>query len=431
MLGWADSGPLTLTSAESTGATSNVTLFDRQVGQVTLTWSGLCIACGDFSDNYTYGHDHVVRRLKSRELERFISNQLSSSNIFSRQSTGTVDIRAQITDLAQESSIGAAAEKKRKMSSGAVLTARMSVRYDMYDGEEVVGSWTVSSSAQSNSLAAATRIAESFDLAAKRNVRALILTIIENHNPKDAHRARLALAQLESEVDSTRTAFGYLMFGAGRTAGAVGAVVEAVAENGGAIAAGMNEAAASSRAITSIAQHPLGQPTTSYEPEAGISEETEHVGTGSRENLQGQTGKRRATSSGSQLSSQAGGAHAVTRATTGNASDVSSDESQEQKALQSTSAGGTHDLNILTSSRVEDEEKETFQRRRMLEAERLKVAAENEARRAQAERARLSAAAEARAESEKRTVCMAEIAAGKDPCGCAKYLPAGSRVCGK
>ncbi|RYG96298.1 MAG: hypothetical protein EON58_12380 [Alphaproteobacteria bacterium] len=214
-----------------------------------------------------------MRRLNSRELSKFIANQLTNSNIFAARSLYGLDIRAQITNLTQESSIGAAAERRSVMSSGAVLTARMTIRYDLYDGDNIIGSWTVQSSAQSNSLAAATRIAESFDIAAKRNVRALILTIVRDHNPSEAKRAGLALAQLDSEVDSTRTAFGYLMFGAARTTGAVGSAVGAIAQNGHAIAAGLNEAAASSRAITSIAQHPLGRPTYKHDLDAETSED--------------------------------------------------------------------------------------------------------------------------------------------------------------
>jgi hypothetical protein len=234
MFGWAYDGPLTLTEQETKEVTASSAAFTKRLGRVSFTRGNACINCGDFSDAMNIGRDHVVKRIDSDFLA-LMKKQLLQSGIFPENIKDRISLRATLTDLKQESSIGAEAEYQRPLTSGAILSTKVSVRYELIDQDQVVGTWDVTTKSSSNSLNPSTRLAESIDTALKRNLRIFLLKILTDYSESDSARAKLSLAALDGETDHTRTVFGYLVFGTTRTisatASATGSVLSAVAES--------------------------------------------------------------------------------------------------------------------------------------------------------------------------------------------------------
>lgn len=99
---------------------------------------------------------------------------------------------------------------------------------------------------------------------------------------------------------------------------------------------------------------------------------------------------------------------------------------------KATSTNSTdHNLNILTSSRVEDEANAVAQKKQKIEGEKVRIASKNKEISEQTARARKQMADEAKNEAKTKGFCVAEIAAGRYPCGCAKYAPGGMKTCSK
>ncbi|QDZ26848.1 hypothetical protein [Noviherbaspirillum sp. UKPF54] len=280
MLGWAKDVPFTLTEADKSEFATSGPLFSKGIEQVTFSAAKVCLGCGDFSDTNGIGMDHLTGRIK-RDYPALLREQLVQSPLFS-SAVRSLIMRATLMALDQKSSVGADAERKHPMSSGAVLTTKVSIQYELLDGGQTVGSWLVTTSAQSNSIVASTRLTENIDGALKRNLRALLLRIVADNSPPDSARASKALAALHSEVDSKRIALGYLAYGTSKvvstTASVAGATLTAVAQNSGAIADGLNATAgrleASNRAYNNSYTQALvaGRPQTSASSPASRSD---------------------------------------------------------------------------------------------------------------------------------------------------------------
>ncbi|MDP2339083.1 MAG: hypothetical protein Q8N05_22035, partial [Bacteroidota bacterium] len=238
-LGWADDGELKLEAQEATDVMASAALFTKRIGRVTFDPGKACITCGDFADLNGIGADHVARRLNTDFLV-FLKRQLQQSAIFPDTVRERLSLAATLTGLQQTSSIGAAEENRSRVISGAVLTTKVSIRYELIDQGQYVGTWNITTTATSNSMAASTRLGEAIDGALKRNVRAMLLKMLSDYSTADAARAHAALTALHAEVDNTRSVLGYLVLGAGRTADAIGDGIVVVAQNSGTIAATLN-----------------------------------------------------------------------------------------------------------------------------------------------------------------------------------------------
>jgi hypothetical protein len=238
-LGWAYDGELMLDAQETQDVTASAAVFTKRIGRISFDTGKLCTRCGNFSDLQGMGVSHVEKRLNS-DFVAFLRKQFQRSGLFPDEVRERISLAATMTALEQTSSVGADAERESRMSSGAVLTTKVSIRYEMFDQAESVGTWEVTTVARSNSNAASTRLAEAIDGALKRNVRGVLLKILSDYSTADAARAQRALAALHVETDNTRSVLGYLVVGAGKTAGAVGDGLVAVAKNGDVIAATLN-----------------------------------------------------------------------------------------------------------------------------------------------------------------------------------------------
>lgn len=245
VMGWGNDGDLTLTEAEIKEV-SSLPIFSKRLGRVKLDLHGWKFIYGDFSDPMGYGKKHVENRINNDYLT-FLKKHLHESGVFPGTVQDRVSLNAVLLDIKHVSSIGASAESKNLVTSGAILTTKIALRYELIDQEQVVGSWVVSTLARSNGVNPGTRLADSTDIALKRNVRSLLLRIIADFSPENSIRANQALAAIGSEVDSTRTVVGYMLMGIGKTvnttAGVVAEAVTFAAQNSGAIADGLNSTA--------------------------------------------------------------------------------------------------------------------------------------------------------------------------------------------
>jgi hypothetical protein len=239
MFGWAYNGPLNFTEQESKTVVSSSPLFSKRLGRVKFYSGNICLDCGDFSDAQNLGVNHIRKRLEV-DYQNFLRDKLLQSKIFPPDIADRISIAVKLTSLTQSSSVGAAAERKNMLTSGATLSTTLSMQYEMFDGEQVVGAWTVTTHSDSNSLNPSTRLAENIDAALKRNIRGFLLNIIEKHSPTDSLRAKQELAILNAQVDNTRTVFGYLVYGstkvAATSAGIVGDTLIVLAQNSDQIA---------------------------------------------------------------------------------------------------------------------------------------------------------------------------------------------------
>lgn len=255
LLGWADEGPLVLSDTELAQVRASAPMFGRAVGSVSYQVDKICMDCGDYADNNNLGFDHVNKRIHAGEVRDMIREVVGKSGLFAAGDSNTlpVQLRVSLAGIERVSSVGAAYERKHPMSSGATLTTTLHMRYELIDAGTIVGTWKLTSRASSNSIAAATRIAESFDMASKRNVRTFLLNLMVEGGGTDAPRARMAMQALSTEVDSTRTAFGYLLYGTTRTASATGEAlsegVRLAAASSDQIAANMNATASTMNAM--------------------------------------------------------------------------------------------------------------------------------------------------------------------------------------
>lgn len=247
MLGWPADVPFELAPQQTSEFATAAPLFSKGLADVSFFAGRVCLTCGDFSDTNGIGLDHIDSRIK-RDFPALLKQQVPQTTLFPRGAQETISLRVTLTDLAQQSSVGAAAERKSVLTSGAVLTTKVSLLYELLDKGQVVESWAVTTSARSNSLAASTRLSENIDGALLRNLRSFLLRIVVDHSPNDSERAGRALASLQSEVDNKRIALAYLVYGATKTvtttAGVVGDGLTFVGQNSGAIAAGLNSTAA-------------------------------------------------------------------------------------------------------------------------------------------------------------------------------------------
>lgn len=249
MLGWAADEPFELTPQQRAEFTTRNTVFTRRLAGASFDAGRQCLACGDFSDLNNIGFDHVTQRVRHDYLP-MLRNELARSAIFpANADAGGFTLRMSLQSIGHVSSVGADAERRSKVTSGAVLRTTVTIRYEIHDGAQPLESWTVTSTATSNSLAASTRLTENIDGALKRNARAFLLKVVADHGGDDADRASRALAGLQAEVDNKRIALGYVMYGATKTvtttAGVIGDGLVAVAQNSDAVAASLNERSAS------------------------------------------------------------------------------------------------------------------------------------------------------------------------------------------
>lgn len=233
--------PLILTEPEIQEIRSPA-LFTRRLGRISFNPNGWKFQPGAFWDAAGDGYSHIESRISNDYLS-LLRDQLYQSGIFPNEVKDRVALNVSMLEFKQSSSVGADMEQKNPLTSGSVLTTRVTMSYELMLDDKPVGAWRITTSAASNSIIPYARPKESTDTALKRNLRSFVLRIIADFSPEQAPRANAALAALGSETDNTRTVIGYLVLGAGKvanaTATAVGTVASALAENSGAIAAGM------------------------------------------------------------------------------------------------------------------------------------------------------------------------------------------------
>lgn len=246
MLGWAKDEPFVITPDQMAQYAVPKPVFAKKFERTSFDLVKVCLTCGDYSDTHTIGTDHQAMRLK-RDFVNLVARTLESSGLFQPGDGAGFKVQATLLALEQASSVGYQVEHDHPMTSGAVLTTKITIRYDLIDAGQVLDSWTITTTATSNSVVASTRLTENIDGALKRNLRALLLSIVADHSPENGAQARQALASLQSEVDNKRIALGYVAYGVAKTVSSVtsaaGDVLSAVAENPGAVAAGMNNVA--------------------------------------------------------------------------------------------------------------------------------------------------------------------------------------------
>ncbi len=251
MLGWAKDEPFVITAAEQREYQTAAPLFSKGIAQVLFIKGKVCLGCGDFSDTNGIGVSHIEGRL-NHWFPQLLKQEIGASTLFAPSPRSLV-VKSQLLAIDQHSSVGARAERASTMTSGAVLTTKVAVQYDLVDGGNVVGSWVVTTSARSNSLVASTRLTENIDGALKRNVRAFLLRLVADNSPSDSVRATQALASLQSEVDNKRIVLAYLVYGATKTvtttAGVIGDGLLLVAQNSDVVAAELNKVPGQMRAL--------------------------------------------------------------------------------------------------------------------------------------------------------------------------------------
>lgn len=243
MLGWAKDEPFVITAPEKSQYLTATPVFSKGIAHVIFIKGNICLACGDFSDTNGIGIAHIEGRLNFWFPE-LLKHEIGESTLFSPVPKSLV-VKSKLLSIDQHSSVGERAERANIMTSGAVLTTKVSVQYDLIDGNNVAGSWVVTTSARSNSLVASTRLTENIDGALKRNVRAFLLRLVADYSPSDRVRATNALASLQSEVDNKRIALAYLVYGTTKvvttTAGAIGDGLLVVAQNSDVVVAELNK----------------------------------------------------------------------------------------------------------------------------------------------------------------------------------------------
>lgn len=243
MLGWAKDEPFVITQPEKLQYQTAAPVFSKGIAQVAFIKGNICLGCGDFSDTNGIGISHIEGRL-NYWFPELLKQEIGGSTLFPQNPKNLV-VKAKLMAIDQHSSVGEKAERASIMTSGAVLTTKVSVQYDLVDGTNIAGSWVVTTSARSNSLVASTRLTENIDGALKRNVRAFLLRLVADYSPNDRARATTALASLQSEVDNKRIALAYLVYGATKTvtttAGVIGDGLLVVAQNSDVVAAELNK----------------------------------------------------------------------------------------------------------------------------------------------------------------------------------------------
>lgn len=226
-------------------------LFNRRLGRVSFDVNRVCLHCGDFDDGDWVGRRFVDRRYTEDYL-RFLKQALLDSGIFSEDARERLTLHATLLRLEQGSSVGRAAELRSVISSNATLNVRATIRYELKERDEVVAAWEVVSTAASNSLTSMVRRGETTDRVLQRNLQALVLNMMAAFSPADATRARAQLAQIESQVDNTRSALSHLIFGVSKGVNAVGTLagdtVQALAQNPDAVQSALNSVQQTARA---------------------------------------------------------------------------------------------------------------------------------------------------------------------------------------
>jgi hypothetical protein len=253
LLGWPADVPFTLTEQDLKEIAPVAPVFSQGVSWVKFEKGTVCTNCGDYSDTNGIGQDQIDWRLNQGFLA-LLAQQIGPSPVFPQTGPKPLTLKVFLVKLDQQSSVGAQAERKSVITSGAVLTTRITLRYELADDtDRLMDSWVVTTTARSNSLAASTRLSENIDAVLKRNLRAFLLRVVADHSPADAPRAMRALAALQSEVDNKRIALAYLVYGATKTvtttADVIGDGVVAVAQHPEAVSAGLNSSADGMRRV--------------------------------------------------------------------------------------------------------------------------------------------------------------------------------------
>lgn len=247
MMGWEANVPFELTPSEVQASRADTPVISGTFPSVEFLRNGVCLSCGDVSDTNGIGFGRIEWRVSAQQFGKLVMTELQKANLFSNQAGKPWSLRMTLLTLDQQSSVGAAAERRSVMTSGAVLTTTVSVQYDLSEGGQLRNSWKVTTKATSNSLAASTRLSENIEGALKRNARVFLLEMRGTYQPESMPRARQLIAAIGGEVDDKRIGLGSVVYGATKVVttvgGAVGTGLEVVAKNSGAISQSLNATA--------------------------------------------------------------------------------------------------------------------------------------------------------------------------------------------
>lgn len=236
---------LELSSSELIQVKASRPYFVRNVGRVTV--------------ESKYGHSEGFRNA--------LKNLLFSSGAFDSDASDKLKVNATFLEFNRDNADGAFER-----------SYFVKVKYDLLDGEKVVGSWTIGTHGSSNVLMAENRDGDALETTLKRNLRSFLLNLKSSFDPEDSEKARLALVEIGSESDSNglRSIVGFLVLGTGSavkaTGSAVGAMAGAMAspefqQNLSNFSAELNE---NNKKTTELYQHALNgtRPLTKGEIEA-------------------------------------------------------------------------------------------------------------------------------------------------------------------
>lgn len=420
--------PMAFTPEEARELKIAKPLFSKRMGRVTFTVEpGVCINCGDFSDNGNYGRAMVKARLTGGGYTALLRDQLYDSSFFDGEAQQRLTLAARLTTLKQRSSIGAAAEEASKHLSGAELTTELTIEYRLLDQGEEVGTWVVRSRAASNSNSASFRLAESIDMALKRNLQSLLLSILVDYSPEHEVRARRALANLNAQTDNTRSALGYLLLGIGRvaeaTGDAVGSTLSGIAKAGPMFNAEQGARIAEFQRLNNMRLQMLTPPRMPAPEKADAAEPGSNSGSSESDRSSSTVGSSGSRSgggssmgSGSRSVDASGSSGSSGASASGSKSSSSSTAASSTAVSASKEAAGSSaepkkpDGDVVAAQKRRDEEVAASRKREVEEAERKAQAdkrrAEDRANelklKAALERAEQEAAAKREAEDQRR-----------------------------
>ncbi|MBI5924619.1 MAG: hypothetical protein HY836_03400 [Aquabacterium sp.] len=409
--------PLAWTAEEVALARSPQALFNFRLGRVSFERGEVCMNCGDYFN--ADGHDDMLVSDRMGTFRDFLKTSLQESGLFSTDAKDRLAIRATLLAFERNSTAGRRAEQE-SIVTGATLVAAAKIRYELMRGDEQLASWTVATRAGSNRIIVHDRLTETLDKVLKRNIQSLLLRIRADYaDAVDRQKASVTLQALaaDSNVDNTRSIGEALLLGVGKTiratANVAAASVEFIAQNGDAIQQGVDsvnrQQAANQRAVNSA----LGIGHRG----GGVSMGGASTSASRADDDDRRPGGDSSLASDSS-SSTATGATAVKGS--GAVADAKGKAMTGKGSVSGTSrmpGGGL----TLVSNRAEQEREREEQQRKATEALRQQDLARDQVQADTLARQREEDARRKALDDKERAACLADVSAGRTPCGCAKY----------